>query len=153
MNWDALGAIGEIAGALAVVITLLFLSKQLRDTSKQLILNSTNDANKLYSDAFWPIYNNEYNLRIWVTGLRKPEELSEDELEVFKLFMTRLMAVFDSVVEHNEQGIFSEDRFRSYAQFTLQFLDSPGGRMWQESGQFKFTPAAEKTLSAFRGNT
>lgn len=153
MNWDAIGAVGEIAGALAVVITLLFLSKQLRDTSKQLVVNSTNDANTLYSDAFWPIYNNQYNLHIWVQGQKDPSELSEEEFQIFLLFMTRLMAVFDSVVEHYEQGLFSEERFRNYAVFTIQFLDSAGGKAWLESGQFQFTPAAQKAIKESRDAT
>lgn len=34
MNWDAIGAIGEIVGALAVVVTLMYLSIQTRHNSK-----------------------------------------------------------------------------------------------------------------------
>ena len=33
MNWEALGAIGETAGAIGVIVTLLFLIKQLRDNT------------------------------------------------------------------------------------------------------------------------
>jgi hypothetical protein len=40
MNWDAIGAIGELAGALAVVITLLFLARQLRLSNRQQRLES-----------------------------------------------------------------------------------------------------------------
>lgn len=36
MNWDAIGAIGEIIGALAVILTLFYLSTQIRHASKQL---------------------------------------------------------------------------------------------------------------------
>ena len=31
MNWEAAGALGEIMGAIAVVATLLFLQRQIRD--------------------------------------------------------------------------------------------------------------------------
>ena len=34
MNWDAIGAIGEIIGALAVVISLLYLATQIRQNSR-----------------------------------------------------------------------------------------------------------------------
>jgi len=30
MNWDAIGAIGEIVGALAVVLSLIYLATQIR---------------------------------------------------------------------------------------------------------------------------
>ena len=34
MNWDALGALAELAGATAVVITLIYLALQLRQNSR-----------------------------------------------------------------------------------------------------------------------
>lgn len=36
MNWEAIGAIGELIGALAVVLTLVYLAVQVRH-SKQLL--------------------------------------------------------------------------------------------------------------------
>ena len=33
MNWDAIGAIGEIAGAAGVILTLFYLTKQIRQNS------------------------------------------------------------------------------------------------------------------------
>ena len=57
MNWEAVGAVGEIAGALAVVVTLLFLSRRIRETAKQINLNSATEANSLFNEAFDPIYN------------------------------------------------------------------------------------------------
>ncbi len=35
MNWDAIGAIGEIVGALAVVVTLAYLALQIRASTKE----------------------------------------------------------------------------------------------------------------------
>ena len=34
MNWDALGAIGEVVGAIAVVATLAYLAVQIRQNNK-----------------------------------------------------------------------------------------------------------------------
>jgi hypothetical protein len=36
MNWQAVGAIGEILGALAVLITLVYLSKQIRQNTRSM---------------------------------------------------------------------------------------------------------------------
>jgi len=41
MNWDAIGAVAEALGALAVVVTLLYLSTQIRQNSKVISLNET----------------------------------------------------------------------------------------------------------------
>ena len=56
MNWDALGAIGETFGAAAVLITLLYLAAQVRqsnvmasfETARE-IMAQFNDLNRLYA--------------------------------------------------------------------------------------------------------
>jgi hypothetical protein len=35
MNWDALGAIGEVVGAIAVVVSLLYLAVQIRAQNRE----------------------------------------------------------------------------------------------------------------------
>lgn len=35
MNWDAIGAIGEIVGAIAVVLSLIYLASQIRTQNKE----------------------------------------------------------------------------------------------------------------------
>jgi hypothetical protein len=40
VNWEALGAIGEVAGAIGVIVTLLYLSIQIRQNSKMMKANT-----------------------------------------------------------------------------------------------------------------
>lgn len=35
MNWDMIGALGELIGALAVVLALFYLAHQLRDSAEE----------------------------------------------------------------------------------------------------------------------
>ena len=61
MNWDAIGAIGEVAGAIAVVATLFYLAGQMRQNSnmlqaqakRQVLEGMSTDAERFVSlDAF-----------------------------------------------------------------------------------------------------
>ena len=77
MNWDALGAIAETFGALAVVATLLYLSLQIRQNSKVLSLNEKSftaqenreafnaltalNINTMNSDWYWPVFEKLVN--------------------------------------------------------------------------------------------
>ena len=36
MNWEALGAVGEVVGAVGVIFSLLYLASQVSDNSRQL---------------------------------------------------------------------------------------------------------------------
>ena len=44
MNWDALGALEEVAGALAVLVTLVYLAVQTRDNVKVMRSRAVWDA-------------------------------------------------------------------------------------------------------------
>ena len=44
MNWDAIGAVGEILGALAVFISLVYLAVQVRQNRDQVQLQALMDA-------------------------------------------------------------------------------------------------------------
>ena len=86
MNWDAIGAIGEITGAIAVVSTLIILILQIRQSTK-----ATLESNQLEravaidrhseSVARWRgrITENEDLSKIWVKA-RKDDQLTEVEL-------------------------------------------------------------------------
>ena len=55
MNWDAIGALGEIIGALAVLITLIYLAVQVRQAKHQLDLNSAQARAVHMRDLLMPI--------------------------------------------------------------------------------------------------
>ena len=55
MNWDAIGAIGEIIGALAVLISLIYLAVQVRQAKHQLELNSAQARAIHVRDQMMPI--------------------------------------------------------------------------------------------------
>lgn len=44
MNWDAIGAISEILAAIAVVITLIYLAKQIRQNSQAVEVSALRDT-------------------------------------------------------------------------------------------------------------
>jgi len=47
MNWEAIGAVGEIAGAVAVVLSLIYLASQIRHSNRLMTLEATRDASNL----------------------------------------------------------------------------------------------------------
>ena len=51
MNWDAIGAVGEIVGALTVLITLIYLAIQIRQSNRIAITASEADFRNLAQDC------------------------------------------------------------------------------------------------------
>lgn len=49
MNWDAIGAISEILAAIAVVITLIYLAKQIRQNSQAVEISALRDTTEQWN--------------------------------------------------------------------------------------------------------
>ena len=93
MNWEAVGAIGEIAGALAVIITLVYLSAQVRQNTKASRLAAIQAANE-NSSRFSELIATDPELSelVW-RGMREPDSLDEAEtrrcVAAWNVFMRR----------------------------------------------------------------
>lgn len=90
MNWEAIGAVGEVGGALVVVITLLYLAAQIGEARRQLDQQSLSTTLQTIYDAWEPIYLEE-NLSILRRGMTGEDDLNADEQLKFNLFMMRIL--------------------------------------------------------------
>jgi hypothetical protein len=94
INWDAIGAIGEIIGAIAVVITLLYLAVQLRQNTR-----STEHSIKrgVHSDArAWldKLIENPELTDLYRAGMNGDELSSSDRLR-FSMLLDQLFSHWD----------------------------------------------------------
>jgi hypothetical protein len=46
VNWEAISAIGQIVGALAVVISLIYLAREIRSNARSARIASLHDVNR-----------------------------------------------------------------------------------------------------------
>ena len=130
LNWDAIGAIGEVAGATAVVATLGYLALQIRENSRQLRVTSINAMNELINYGFDPIYNSDRNTEAWLNGLSSPDELNDLDRQLFELFMARVMNSFQTAMtQHRHEGLEERD-FERYIEVYKGILETPGGQRW-----------------------
>ena len=146
MNWDAVGAIGEIVGATGVVATLFYLATQINHSTRQSKMASVAELNALYNDSFLPIYNSRKSMEIWVRGLAAPNDLPEVEREIFFLFMRRLLNPFDTALTQYLGGTLDRQQFERYLAFTKEIAGSPGGAAFLAVTSEQLTSDAVKFL-------
>ena len=87
MNWDAVGAMGELLGSVTVLITLIYLAIQTRSINRQ----SQAEARYAFVDAMGEInmviVQSEANASVWRRGLKSADELTEDKRMQFMMYM------------------------------------------------------------------
>lgn len=147
MNWDAIGAIGEIFGAMAVLITLVYLARQISQNTDQARLTSIQAVNASNDSAFEPIYIPENSL-IFSKGQQSFVNLSDHERLVFDMLMNRLIASFDATTYQYSKGAYDEELYWGTVEFYSTFISTPGGAEWFETGKAPFSKLCIKNLES-----
>jgi len=94
MNWDAVGAVGEVIGAVAVVASLAYLARQIRQNSSLVEQSAVAARAKAAAtsaahgaDAFRRIAGDPELTRIWFVGTTNPSALGADALRRLDLLI------------------------------------------------------------------
>ena len=126
MNWEAIGAFAELLGSLAVVVTLVFLLKQIK-TNSIMIQNSTAQG-AADAVAAWSrqLTNDPELYRIYRAGLKDDSTLSKEERGLFDLVMFQAINSISSIYLQYKNGGFGEERWDSEMHIFESIIDTPG---------------------------
>jgi len=137
MNWEAIGAISEMIGALAVVISLVYLAFQIRQNTKQLEQSqrtstaaSVGASATSYRENRQYIYTSAEVADIQLRGLADPDSLNEVERYRFRLLMSNFAdANYDMYAQTVITG-FSPATWETQGRKVIRrVLGTPGG-LW-----------------------
>lgn len=115
MNWEAVAAVSEVVGAIAIVITLLYLAQQLRQNTqaiKSATWQATQDAEQRFDEsiATGPGMANLFN-----RGMKDGAgSLEGAEQTQFWLIEKQLMDLYQTHHYHYENGIIDEDLWQNW---------------------------------------
>ena len=139
MNWDALGALGEIVGAVAVVLTVAYLAIQIRQSGKTSTQQSYHDLVTRRSDWFnRQIESNEVTA-IFVAGMRG-DSLNEIEAERFTAAMLNFASHVQDVYLQGRNGLVEENVWLAERQFFAACKGLPGFIGWWRAATQYFLP-------------
>ena len=91
VNWDALGAVGEIVGAIAVVMTLIYLAVQTRQNTEAVRHAFSRGVMEDANEWRFRIVENPDVSELFRTGLRDPDRLDANDKYRFRMFMDALV--------------------------------------------------------------
>ena len=126
MNWEAVSAIGEIAGAAGVIITLGYLSVQIRQNTKAsriTAMQTATENSSRFSELLigYPDVSNAF----W-QGLRDPEALSPAELRQFVAMLNVFMRRESMAFYLHKEGVMPDDLWAARVGALSGILNQPG---------------------------
>ena len=133
MSWDAIGAIAELLGSLAVIATLIFLVQQIKTNSVMIQNNTAQSAADIISlrpkrVIFNPGTENPELYRIYRSGLKDDSALSREERGLFDLVLFQAFNSISSIYLQYRNGGFGEVRWESELRVFDQNFSTHGGR-------------------------
>ena len=138
MNWEAIGAVGESLGAIAVLVTLIYLAVQIRQNTAQQkreeLVSIQHGQNSVVAQLQDPKVMGAY--------VRTAEDKSptiEDRGTSFS-WVVQYINHFQIVYELHQKGSLDQEQNELWAGFAVAIVAPKGLRRWwdQEQGRLGF---------------
>ncbi len=134
MNWEAIGAIGELLGAVGVIATLGYLAFQIRQNTRQMQASAANASAIALRDARRSVYESAEVTEIWLKGQSHPDELSENDFYRFRTIMQNAIDSIWDIHSQTKMTDLSIEIWESHGVTVVErIVASPGGRrIWTQ---------------------
>jgi hypothetical protein len=164
LNWDAVGAIAELAGALGVIITLAYLAVQLRHNTATVRSNSATAHTQAVQASTIALTQDEETNKLFWKGLANRASLSPGDQRRFDGIVSCQLLTLEQAWRFREEGAIDDVAWQgtrasiSWFAHTPGFLDywstwgsnhNPGFGTVVEEAIAEDLPAAVKSAVAF----
>ena len=146
MNWEAIGAVGEIVGALVVLVTLVYLAMQIRQNTKSVQAAAVDSANSQVSKIREVIFADADVANMYRRGNEDPASLSEDDTIRYRLLIHNIMlSLSNSITQASVSGL-SESMTQVELPILGRVVGTAGGRWFWETYRDEFEESFRGTI-------
>jgi hypothetical protein len=140
MNWEAFGAIGEVIGATAVVVSLIYVSLQVRAGLRGLQTTTRDSVFKSLVDWNLTVMGDPRLAWIFQSGSKDFDSLTGEERARYTHIMYGFYKVFENIYLHHVEGIVPPEIWEPNKKMLTVYATQPGGRMYWEARRGAYDP-------------
>jgi hypothetical protein len=128
MNWDAIGAIAELLGAIGVIASLVYLATQIRQSREQMRAATYQQIHEHQGQTFTTLPNPDMD--VVRRGLEDFHQLSAEDTWRFGLWALHNVMNLESAHYQYRMGMLDQSRWRVYLSNLRMFFRTPGFVAW-----------------------
>ena len=136
MNWEALGAIGEVVAAVVVALTLIYLAIQLRQSNRATHAATMQAANDSFVNINLAIISDDALLKA-ISGTENPQS-SEDKAK-YHVIMLSMQRVRETMFMLAKAGTTDQRGWERLKPQIRSGLKNDYARAWWKSNSHAFT--------------
>ena len=130
MNWEALSAVADIVGVVLVVVSLVYLAMQIRQSTEMALAESERELLEHWANAVAGISVDDRTTDIFHRGMDDFHSLSNIEKTRFSVIMQRLVNTYISALRMDSKSLVGSDEVAIFGDICLAMILTPGGRQW-----------------------
>lgn len=138
MNWDAIGAVGEIVGALAVFLTLVYLALQIRQNTSAVRASALDSSITAVGAIRQAVFSSSEVADIYLRGLASIDNLDQVERDRFRLILNNILWSLWNVYSQASYAGLSTSTWESQRTLIGRILTTPGGQWFWSSYSEEF---------------
>jgi hypothetical protein len=140
MTWDAAGSLGEIIGAIAVVVSVVYLALQIKGQTRQAKLAAGRELSEQYRLILNRVIDNEDFSELYLEGVTNYSALSNNSRIKMSLFLRQMFRNVEQQYLHIERENVDSTYFDTMRLSFFQLLRFPGVQDWWEGSREVFAP-------------
>lgn len=133
MDWNMIGALGEAAGAIAVVVTLFYLARQIRDSARENRRLEYAQLNRDFLQLPNAIAHDESFANLFFRGAVDPSSLSPPETARLYSGVLLMFRTLEALFHYHGEGGIDDWGLDGYRATMVDMMSLPGVRQyWTE---------------------
>lgn len=132
MNWEAISAIGQLVGALAVLITLIYLAVQLRQNTAAVATSTYESTMTGFNDINVVVASHPALASLLDRGCQGKGNLSQEETVQFNFLLRCYANQWWKLYKLYKRGNLPLEEWKIFAQEASQFFEQPGCKPFRD---------------------
>jgi hypothetical protein len=126
MNWDAISAVSQFVGSVAVVLSVLYLGLQVHRSTRVAKVAAQDAAASAMRDVTNTFMENAEMSRIWGTGLENLNTLSPEDQARFFHATHQFLKAFETIQFHYLNGLMDKQLWLGWQEQLRHYIAAPG---------------------------
>ena len=128
MNWEAIAAVGEILGATAVLVTLIYLAVQIRQNTATVATATYESVMTGFNDVNVVVASHPALASLLDRGSQDPNLLNAEETVQLNFLLRCYANQWWKLFKLHERGNLPASEWSVFAREAAQFFEQPGCR-------------------------
>jgi hypothetical protein len=135
MNWDAISAISQMIGSVAVVLSVLYLALQVHRSTRVANVAAQDAAATALRDVTKPFMENAELGEIWRLGLESLDSLPPADQARFFHATYQFLKAFETIHFHFVHGVMDRQLWEGWQELLRHYVAAPGiAHYWKLRG-------------------